>query len=196
MKLKKQIWYMLLLFIAPLNAQISAENTTAVFRLERVGLGKVLFHHLDTNALEAKNVSTANFNTTDGYLQAFIIKPKIDAYGTVYVVSAKNPTYFLKRNASNSAISFETYNASADELFQWNFEVADVKNGVTTPVEPDTFFIRAANLPDKVLRLDNQGNFTLTGLKNTSGLDMTAANDDEQPHQEFRFILAKANNVF
>ena len=200
MKLKKQIWYMLLLFIAPLNAQISAENTTTLFRLERVGLGKVIVANPQYGGPPlAKNVSSEAFNATDGYLQALIIQPVNNRLGEVYIASASRHGTFLSYNNETNKIEFSRSHSNYEDPpgFCWNLEIADTKNQITGPVELDTFIIRAVGDPlHRVLRLDDQGNFKLEGLKNTLGADMTPANDEEQPHQEFRFVLKKVNNVF
>lgn len=66
---------------------------------------EVLYHDLTSNNLLAKSAASEEFNSTEGYLEAFIIR-KIPHTNYVCLISAKKNSHYLKYNNSTGKLSF------------------------------------------------------------------------------------------
>ena len=147
---------------------------------------KVLHHNVPGQQVEGIAISNTDFTPTDGYLQAFILQPIPDGFGQTYIISAKDPRYFLKHDAGHSTVEFSPRAEGEDPtLYAWEVEFKNT----TTFNEATTFAVAISNVGGErlsALYMDENGSVSLRPIEYTG---------DNLP-TPFLFALQKTPNVF
>ena len=143
----------------------------------------VLHHDLNSNTVNAVKISDEVFNTTDGYLQAFIVKRISKA--KVLIASAKRKSHFLKRNENTNQLVFAPI-SSEEELPLYTWELTFAGN------TSDEVIVQPVNELRKAIVLKADG-VSVSEFKNEAQQSLQVG---QQIANTFRFTLQRINNVF
>ena len=188
--MKKIIYIIVLMLLS--NFSIQSQNTK-LFRFitknDINGTKHVLFHNLETNALETKPIPSEEYNATYGFLESFIIKP-VGNNGEVYIASAKAPEYFLKRVGSGNgqALSFVKKGMS-DEIGSYKWQIIVGENS------GETIAIEASDFGHLAIFYRN-GEVFQEYFKNTEENPITTTENNKIIAPRFLFKIESINNVF
>ncbi len=186
---------LLLLGMTSMIAQNNSDTNLYRFinQVDSNGSFLVLNHNLSNNNADFQPES----NTVNGkYSQSFIIESIPGEKGKVFIISAKKPNYFLKRNgnpentSSNERAMFDTYEESDDiRLYSWEIILQDSD-------DPEIVSIQAAGHRQYAVQCQFVGNGRVTFLRNTNGKRLTPISDNEVVANGFRYRLQQITNTF
>jgi len=180
--MKKHIILSLLLLGGAMST-VFAQNTE-LFRFSSVNTQngqQALHHNLNDNSLELVPVSDATFNTTDGYLQAFILKRL--SLGEVLISSAKRNNHFLYYDATSDMLQFKPISDETElSSYTWKIKFSGTEQVVISPKD----IIGKG--------LTKNGNVISVGVLTNNALgEITNANVVGNQH---RFTMDRVSNVF
>ncbi|WP_459210546.1 hypothetical protein [Aquimarina rhabdastrellae] len=201
--MKRIYQFMVLLLLGCTSVVAQENNETYLYRFvcqdQSDGNTYVLHHNLETNAAELTPISSEELNSTDGFLQSFILQPIEGRTGIVLIASAKAPNYFLKRAGNptfapanvNEPVTFEKLTSEDDiRLYCWELVMQDEEDTEIISIEVGNFRQFGLQTP-----IDGRTP-TVTFFRNTSGERLTRVIDNETVAGRFKYRLQKIKNVF